>query len=910
MSGMAEGSVVVAAAAAAAAAPPLSSSSSAGETSAVVVAPALTEQQMLAPAAKRANNPQEEEGPEQAVVVGASASSNTNKNKKKRRRKNKKKSRNNNNDDDGNPQRGQEKRTAMLSKKERGRLKKLLKRASTVDTGRARSGIESASDWNELTDLLQRSSSSSSVNSGTRKEQQQCHDTLVPRISWKQKTKNSQIKNGSSAAAPSSNSSSSSKTIDAAAHRDLLLQLVLNTDQQPQQEQQQEAKNCSNNNSKAGKKRKREQPNQQSSSLGSLAGCSPAASSSWASVHNPRAVTSVGVVELHVDGTVEAAQWLCARLEQLVRRHQQQRHLLVVPSTTWFQSTRVLPQSIADRLLYQPPPPLSNATTTNEPEIADEGIPHKKLKTGESSSFLNTDPLDALAERMEPLLLTMQQLEQNGYPMVGASVEPNVQENGMDDDDNAPMGTKFDKRNSNELLLCQPVRPQDISLEESTAFVANYQAKTAETFSPNSRLAPFVALKQNNDYTVNQRRQIFAMDAEMVKTTQGRELARVTLVRLTSFDSTKHRNDDKDEVNTDAADSIVTELVFDVLVRPRNTIVNYMTMYSGVTAEMLHGNKYSSEDATATTTATVVRSEQVQAALLRTVRSHDIVIGHSLENDLHATRWIHPTVLDTAVLFRRNQKNCRNNKFSLRHLAAVLLNLQIQKPGEAHCSEEDAVAALRLAVRRAVLGPSFGIHAKVAPTNWLAQLSNNHKGKEKGNVPVVALGSSGWLQRHVLSNESSPNVIHALQCDSVHDGNAKALESWLTGPRRRARVTWASWSLRKPKSTVSDANISASTEPPQTLLWQDVEKLEERMTSLLSKLPSQTVLLIAIQPGYQAADKLTESRRVRRNPKATLGWTESEEDEWRRVVQGCRTGSVLWVSGSRAPPAAGSNAKS
>ena len=44
--------------------------------------------------------------------------------------------------------------------------------------------------------------------------------------------------------------------------------------------------------------------------------------------------------------------------------------------------------------------------------------------------------------------------------------------------------------------------------------------------------------------------------------------------------------------------------------------------------------------------------EEIQVALLGFICKEDIVVGHSLENDLHALRLSHPRVIDTAVLFR------------------------------------------------------------------------------------------------------------------------------------------------------------------------------------------------------------------------------------------------------------------
>ena len=458
---------------------------------------------------------------------------------------------------------------------------------------------------------------------------------------------------------------------------------------------------------------------------------------------------------------------------------------------------------------------------------------------------------------MRPFILTRKELDQNDYPVAVGKTQLQV-----------------DKEEAiNQNLLDEPVRPQEVSLKDAMAFVLNYHT-TIDTLDIQMQLPPYV-MAPSAPFNQQRERQIFAMDAEMVETEQGRELARITLVRLKQPLLSRSQ----DQQVTGLCDS---DVVFDVLVRPRNAVINYWTQYSGVTAAMLHDNE-----------TTVVRLEQVQAALLRTIHPHDIVVGHSLENDLRATRFLHGTVVDTAVLFGNRQNNsARGSKFSLRHLAAVLLNLRIQQSDQPHCSEQDAVTALQLAVRRAWEGPTFGIHPPSAPTNWLAQLSSSQSSTSQTPTPntVVAVGPAVWLQRHVLS-ATSPNAVHALQCDSVHDdGPARALESWLTGPRRRALVVWTSLGLRA---------SSAATEQP--LHEPDVHKLEERLTSLLPKLPPEAILLLAIQPGYSAANKKTQLRQVRRhNPKATLGaWTDAEEEEWRRLVQSCRMGSVLWVSSKK-----------
>ena len=124
---------------------------------------------------------------------------------------------------------------------------------------------------------------------------------------------------------------------------------------------------------------------------------------------------------------------------------------------------------------------------------------------------------------------------------------------------------------------------------------------------------------------------VFAMDCEMVETSAGRELARVTLIR---FQPTEHNADGY-------------QVVLDLLVKPVRPVLDYKTQYSGITAAMLE--------------PITTRIEQVQVALASIVGIHDILVGHSLENDLRALCLVHDKVVDTALLFRTEsgaRKHC------------------------------------------------------------------------------------------------------------------------------------------------------------------------------------------------------------------------------------------------------------
>ncbi|XP_077105387.1 RNA exonuclease 1 homolog isoform X1 [Ranitomeya variabilis] len=106
---------------------------------------------------------------------------------------------------------------------------------------------------------------------------------------------------------------------------------------------------------------------------------------------------------------------------------------------------------------------------------------------------------------------------------------------------------------------------------------------------------------------------IFSVDCEMCYTTQGLELARVTVV-----------------------DSSL-QVVYDTFVKPDNEIIDYNTRFSGVTEENLKNITTSIRD--------------VQAIMLNLFSADTILIGHGLENDLVALKLIHDTVVDTSIVF-------------------------------------------------------------------------------------------------------------------------------------------------------------------------------------------------------------------------------------------------------------------
>ena len=100
---------------------------------------------------------------------------------------------------------------------------------------------------------------------------------------------------------------------------------------------------------------------------------------------------------------------------------------------------------------------------------------------------------------------------------------------------------------------------------------------------------------------------VFALDCEMVTTAKGREVARVALLNFAG------------------------DTCYESLVKPSSKVGNYMTKYSGITKEMLQGVKTTVSD--------------VRQSLHSLVSADDILIGHSIDQDLRCLDLKHDKVV-------------------------------------------------------------------------------------------------------------------------------------------------------------------------------------------------------------------------------------------------------------------------
>jgi hypothetical protein len=188
------------------------------------------------------------------------------------------------------------------------------------------------------------------------------------------------------------------------------------------------------------------------------------------------------------------------------------------------------------------------------------------------------------------------------------------------------------------------------------------------------------------------------------------------------------------------------------------------------------------------------RIEDIQVRLLSMLDEQDILVGHSLENDLHALRLVHDKVIDTSVIFR----GMNGRKFSLKHLSNVLLHKKIQAGSHGHCSSEDAQAALVLALRRARHGDSFRLKESSKRQNIIGvfqkltayQRKDANTFAERNDGACVCIGDNDWIKDYVQSAEGAH---HVLSCDTILNTMSMAAPSWLSSSSstKRAGLLWA-----------------------------------------------------------------------------------------------------------------------
>jgi len=675
---------------------------------------------------------------------------------------------------------------AALTKTERGRLKKLRRRSALGDdgtslssSGGSRTGIVTTADYVELSDLLSRSSCAGGNTTNTDKALK-LDLGLGPSVL---------VSNRPGYVEEDYSNPDRWQQTSGADHRDIILSLLFHDGTSSGSSDPSNAGGGSKNG-----KRKRGDRGIGKDGSSSAARQSLPSLPSWARLHNPACANGLVVVEFSLESSsLEACLMPSKRILKASSTGGTANdtiHKLLSPdgchgrravpfATRLFQGDK--PRHVTDVLLYADVSSQEQQRSVTVADFNDENATKHDMQSILESFVLKRKdrrkeryPCRVLEKKRPPKKKRHKMTEaelseeqrEGDRKLAQQTVEEKIAErlpafltNTATDEHSKKCGQLFEGAFSREEAI-DLVRKLEVNVLGQDEYTAG------EVF-----ISTFIS-SRSQDPTPS----IFAMDCEMVETSAGRELARVTLIR---FEPTEQ-------------DADGYTVLLDLLVKPVRPVLDYKTRYSGITAAMLE--------------PVTTRIEQVQVALASIVGVNDIMIGHSLENDLRVLCLVHEKVVDTALLFR-TENGAR--KHSLKHLSSVLLKRKIQAGcgSLGHCSEEDAAAALLLALNRARIGDSFRLYDRPRRKNTIEEVSMLRRNDMlnatipsdevsagasrpicETEAPIVVLGPDEWLKEHFISQRSSA---HALRCENMSSATSGALLAWLSSKKRRANLVWA-----------------------------------------------------------------------------------------------------------------------
>ncbi|KAL8931991.1 MAG: hypothetical protein Q9216_006998 [Gyalolechia sp. 2 TL-2023] len=373
-------------------------------------------------------------------------------------------------------------------------------------------------------------------------------------------------------------------------------------------------------------------------------------------------------------------------------------------------------------------------------------------------------------------------------------------------------------------------------------------------------------------------RTVLAMDCEMCKTEEdGMALTRISII---GWDG---------------------DVIMDELVKPDYPITDYLTPFSGITADKL---------GPVTTTLA-----DIQKRLLDILTPHTILVGHSLESDLTALKLTHPFIVDTSVLYQHPRGPPL--KSSLKWLAQKYLGREIQK-GHGTCghdSVEDGRACLDLVKMKCEKGPEWGNSASSTETIF-KRLSRTSKAGS-GSVADGGQGKTGAIVDHgcpeknfghmatfSIGCNTDAEVVQGVKRAVLGDPDGASISGGgvdFTWARMRELEAMRGWSNNHRYDLIQMNDVSEgneNTEPSPSELAVKVASTVSYIRDVRALLPPCTLLVVYTGTGdprelarlQQMQRTFKKEYKVKKWDELSVKWTDTEEQAMKQACKKARQG--------------------